>query len=157
MLKVKAFTSSSYICTLTDEEERKVINYIRDNSEKFKSMDAEHAILMAVIVLSKDGKLDLYKRKSMIDFCTEKIEWTREEKRTPEEILNSYKYEYMCDKANENIEKLVERLIDSKRSIIGDRCPHSICAEKRDTSCDECRETYFENMRERLLKEYLIE
>lgn len=65
------------------------------------------------------------------------------------------------DKANENIEILVESLIDARKDALGNAyCPY--CGngnpenDCENISCSDCKEKYFENMRERLLDEYIV-
>lgn len=65
------------------------------------------------------------------------------------------------DKANENIVSLIDELIDARKESLGRAyCPYggSGNPEKdcEHISCEDCKEKYFENMREQLLKEYIV-
>lgn len=66
------------------------------------------------------------------------------------------------DKANENIGELIEMLISAKKSALGSgNCPHAFYGQRdnKSDSCDDCygcKEQYFEDMREQLLKEYIV-
>ena len=68
------------------------------------------------------------------------------------------------EKANANIVTLIDELIDTKKSALGSgKCPYYTmdvrpCEEHNSRyDCYECVEEYFENMRSRLLKQYIVE
>ena len=87
MLKIEAVGRIYYTCELSDEDEKKVINYIKDNPEEFEFMDSENAIILAVGLLYEDGKIELYKNAIESDYLTEKIDWSEFEERSADEIL----------------------------------------------------------------------
>ena len=64
------------------------------------------------------------------------------------------------DKANENIEILIDELITEKISNLGNNCPYwrndvRPC-EKYDNDCSWCKAQWGEDKRERLLDEYIV-
>ena len=64
------------------------------------------------------------------------------------------------DKANENIEILIDELITEKISNLGNSCPYwrngvRPC-EKYDNDCSLCKTQWGEDKRERLLDEYIV-
>ena len=87
MLKVEVVGRIYYTCELSNEDEKKVINYIKDNPEEFEFMDNEKAIILAVSLLYEDGKIELYKNAIESDYSTEKIDWSEFEERSADEIL----------------------------------------------------------------------
>ncbi len=89
MLKVEAVATVTYTCELSDEDEKKVIKYIKNNPDEFKFMTDEESILAAVDILYNDGKLDLYDDSVESDFSTEEINWSEFEDKSAEEILNA--------------------------------------------------------------------
>lgn len=89
MMKIEAVATVYYTCTLSDEEEEKVVNYIKNNPEEFEFMDDKKAIAEAVAILCEDDEIDLYETSTESDFCTNDIRWSEFEHRTPEEILNA--------------------------------------------------------------------
>lgn len=62
------------------------------------------------------------------------------------------------DKANENIEILIDELIEARKEALGDgNCPHcGFCPTDNSDDCYECKKRYYENMRDELLKEYIV-
>lgn len=64
------------------------------------------------------------------------------------------------DKANENIISLIDEVIGARKGALGNRCPYGENGNPENDcehiSCEECVEKCFENMRERLLKEYIV-
>ena len=89
MMKIEAVAKVYYTCILSDEEEAKVVNYIKSNPEEFEFMDDKKAIAKAVEMLWEDDEVDLYEESTESDFCTNDIRWSEFEHRTPEEILNA--------------------------------------------------------------------
>lgn len=87
MLKVEAVGTIYYTCTLSDEDEEKVVRYIKDNPEEFKYMDDEEAIVEVVNILYSDGEIELYNKATESDYSTEEIRWSEFENRSGEEIL----------------------------------------------------------------------
>lgn len=89
MLKVEAVGTIYYTCELSDEEEKKVIDYIKDNPEDFEFMNSKQAIVAAVDILYRDSEIELYSDAIEGDYSTEEIRWSEFEKRSAEEILNN--------------------------------------------------------------------
>ena len=87
MLKVEVIGRICYTCELSDEDEKKVINYIKDNPEEFEFMDGEEAITSAINILYGDSKIELYKNAIESDYSTEEINWSEFEERSADEIL----------------------------------------------------------------------
>lgn len=87
MIKVEVVGTIYYTCELSDEDEKKVVNYIKDNPEEFEFMDNEEAITTAVNILYGDSEIDLYDNATESDYITEEINWSEFEERSAEEIL----------------------------------------------------------------------
>lgn len=62
------------------------------------------------------------------------------------------------DKANKNIEILIDELIDVRKEALGDgNCPfQGCCPIDNSYGCNECKKRYYENMRCKLLNEYIV-
>ena len=73
---------------LTDEEEKKVVDYIKENPDEFEFMDKEEAIAKAVEILYENDEINLYDSATESDFSTDEIKWSEFEDRTAEEILD---------------------------------------------------------------------
>lgn len=86
MLKVEAVGTIYYTCELSDEDEEKVVRYIKDNPEEFDYMD-EDTIMEAVRILWGKGEIELYENAIESDYMTDEINWSEFEDRSPEEIL----------------------------------------------------------------------
>ena len=86
MLKVEAVGTIYYTCELSDEDEEKVVRYIKDNPEEFDYMD-EDTIMEAVRILWDKGEIELYENAIESDYMTEEINWSEFEDRSPEEIF----------------------------------------------------------------------
>jgi hypothetical protein len=92
MLKVEAVGTVYYTCELSDEEEEKVINYVKNNSDDFDYID-EETIMEAVRELWANGEIELYANSTESDYSTEEINWSEFEDRSVEEILEGIKDE----------------------------------------------------------------
>lgn len=64
------------------------------------------------------------------------------------------------DKANENIEILIEELIEARKEALGTgNSPFyntSRPCEENKNDCFDCKDNYFIKMREELLEEYIV-
>ena len=61
------------------------------------------------------------------------------------------------DKANANIETLIDELIDTWKLLGDGNCPHcGFCPPDNLEDCYECKKRYYENMRDRLLDKYIV-
>ena len=89
MLKIEAVATVTYSCELSDEDEEKVVKYIKDNPDEFEFMTDKESILAAVNILYNDSKLDLYDDYVESDFSTEEINWSEFEDKSAKEILNA--------------------------------------------------------------------
>ena len=89
MLKVEAVAKVTYTCELSDEDEKKVVKYIKDNPDEFEFITNEKSILAAVEFLYNNGELDLYNDSVESDFSTEEINWSEFEDKSAKEILNA--------------------------------------------------------------------
>lgn len=89
MLKIEAVATVTYTCVLSDEDEEKVVKYIKDNPDEFEFMTDKESILAAVNILYNDNKLDLYDDSVESDFSTEEINWSEFEDKSAKEILNA--------------------------------------------------------------------
>lgn len=84
---VEAIGKIYYTCELSEEDEEKVVNYIKDNPDEFEYMDAEDAIIEAVRILWENHEIDLYNSSTESDYSTDEINWSCFEERSGEEIL----------------------------------------------------------------------
>ena len=89
MLKVEVVGRICYTCELSDEDEAKVVNYIKDNPEEFEFMTEEESIIAAVDILYNDSEIELYGNAIESDYSTEEINWSEFEERSADEILNA--------------------------------------------------------------------
>ena len=89
MLKVEVVGRICYTCELSDEDEAKVVNYIKDNPEEFEFMTEKESIIAAVDILYNDSEIELYGNAIESDYSTEEINWSEFEKRSADEILNA--------------------------------------------------------------------
>lgn len=87
MFKIEAVATVYYTCCLSEEDSQKVINYIKENPEKFGFMSDENKIIRAVSILSSDCEIELYDYAVESDFNTDEIRWSEFEERTAKEIL----------------------------------------------------------------------
>ena len=88
MLKIEAVATTWFTCDLSDEDEQKVIGYIKDHPDEFEFMSKEDSIAKAVKILSENDEINLYASATESDFSTDEIKWSEFEDRTAEEILN---------------------------------------------------------------------
>lgn len=76
-----------YTVYLTDEDVEKIKKYIKYHEDDLPSFDNKKNILWAIEQLGSE--IEFYSDDKYVesDFCTEEINWSEYEKRTPEEIL----------------------------------------------------------------------
>lgn len=86
-MKVEAVATVYYTCSLSDEDSKKVLDYIKDNPEEFEYMSDKEKIVKAAEMLYEEDEIDLYQFSDESDFMTEEIKWSEFERRTAEEIL----------------------------------------------------------------------
>lgn len=90
MLKIEAVARVYYTCTLTDKEEQKVLEYIKNNEEEFEFIANKDKITKAVELLYGEDKIDLYGDSTESDFSTEEINWSEFEEREPDDFFNDW-------------------------------------------------------------------
>lgn len=83
MFKVEAHDMVVLTCVISDEDEQRIRQYIKNNPEKFEFTSPEKQIIQAIGEL----EIDLYKDSVESDSYTEDIGWSEFEERTAEEIL----------------------------------------------------------------------
>lgn len=71
-------------CKISDEDEKRIRNYINDNPEKFEFMSCKGSIIEAISEL----EIDLYNEYVESDSYTNDIRWSEYEEQSAEEILN---------------------------------------------------------------------
>ena len=90
MLKIEVVETVYHTSTLSDEEEKMVMDYIKNNPEKFEYESAKNKITKAIWELYFElGFIDIYRDTVDSDTSTEEINWSEFEERTAEEILDS--------------------------------------------------------------------
>lgn len=87
MLKIEVIGRICYTCELSNEDEKKVLDYIKDSPEEFEFMTEKESIVAAVGILYNDSKIDLYDNATESEYSTEEINWSEFEERSAEEIL----------------------------------------------------------------------
>ena len=63
------------------------------------------------------------------------------------------------DLANEHIVELIDKIIDYESTLIRNSCPKFDCPindNKNKIPCEECKENYLEELREEMLKKYVV-
>ena len=88
MLKIEAVATTWFTCNLTDEEEKKVVDYIKENPDEFEFMGKENAIAKAVEILYENDEINLYDSATESDFLTDEVKLSEFEERTAEEIID---------------------------------------------------------------------
>lgn len=88
MFKIEVIEKVYHTATLSDEDEQKILDYIKNNPDEFEYMLDKVKITTAVYTLYGRGELDLYKDTVESDMETEDICWSQYEERTAEEILS---------------------------------------------------------------------
>ena len=71
-------------CIISDEDEQRIKDYIKYNTEEFEFMSKEKAIIQVI----SDLAVDLYNDCVESDSYTDDIRWSEFEERSAEEILN---------------------------------------------------------------------
>ena len=62
----------TYTCYLTNEDEKKVINYFNDNKDRFKELN-NTTVRWIVNELYDNDEIEIYKNSKESDFYTNKI------------------------------------------------------------------------------------
>lgn len=90
MFKIEAVATAHYTCWLSDEDSKKVIEYIKENPEEFEFMTDKEKILKAVEELYEEGEISPYDSSNENDFSIEEFRWSEFEERTAEGILGGF-------------------------------------------------------------------
>lgn len=91
MFKVEAVAKIHYTCTISDEDEKKVLDYIKRNKDKMPFMSEKQMIEYVVEKLDERGEIELYKNSEEIFFSTYQIKYPENEQRKAEEIFVTQK------------------------------------------------------------------
>lgn len=86
-MNIEAIATVTYTCELSEEDEQKVLQYIKDNADDFNFMSAKQKIIKAIDELHGNCEIDLYDNSTESDFCTEEIKWSEFEDKKAEEYL----------------------------------------------------------------------
>ena len=84
MFKIEAHNMVICTCTISDDDEKIIRNYIKENPEKFEFCIEEKAIIQAI----QELEIELYGDYVESDSYTDDICWSGFEDRSAEEILN---------------------------------------------------------------------
>lgn len=84
MFEIEAHNMVTYTCTISDEDEKRIKDYISNNPSKFEYLDDRDSIIKAIY----DLEIELYNNCVESDSYTEEIVWSTFEDRSPEEILS---------------------------------------------------------------------
>ena len=87
MFKIEAVQTVYNTCTISDEDEQKVLDYIKCNEEEFRFMYDKERIIKAVEELYNDGDIELYGDYVESECSTDEIKRSEFEERTAGEIL----------------------------------------------------------------------
>lgn len=83
MFKIEAYNMVICTCTVSDEDERRIRQYVHNNPKKFKYSSDQEAIIQAI----KDLEINLYEDCVESDSYTDGVFWSEFEERSAEEIL----------------------------------------------------------------------
>ena len=72
MIKLECEATVKYTCYLTNEDEKKVINYFNDNKDRFKELN-NTTVRWIVNELYDNDEIEIYKNSEESDFYTNKI------------------------------------------------------------------------------------
>lgn len=84
MFDIEAHNMVICTCTISDEDEERIRDYISNNPSEFQYLSDRDAITKAIY----DLEIELYDDYVESDSYTEEVVWSEFEKRSPEEILN---------------------------------------------------------------------
>lgn len=87
MFKIEAHNMVICTCTISDDDEKRIRDYIKENREKFEFMSEQKAIIRAV----EELEIELYNDYVESDSYTDDIVWSSFEERSAEEILQGEK------------------------------------------------------------------
>ena len=72
MIKLECEATVTYTCYLTNEDEKKVIDYFNDNKDKFKELN-NTTVRWIVNELYDNDEIEIYKNSKESDFYTNQI------------------------------------------------------------------------------------
>lgn len=87
MFEIEAHNMVICTCTISDDDEKRIRDYIKENREKFEFMSEEEAIIQAI----EELEIELYNDYVESDSYTDDIVWSSFEERSAEEILQGEK------------------------------------------------------------------
>lgn len=83
MFEIEAHNMVICTCTISDEDEERIRDYIADNQSEFQYLSSREAIIKAI----RDLEIELYNDYVESDSYTEDVVWSEFEERSAEEIL----------------------------------------------------------------------
>ena len=91
-MDIEVTASVQYTVHLTEEDVKKVKQWLHDHKDKLPSFDMHENIAKAVYELYAIGEISLYDNGKCdeSDFNTDDVRWSEFEEKEPEEILNGY-------------------------------------------------------------------
>lgn len=84
MFEIEAHNMVICTCQISDEDEKRIKEYVANHPEEFKCCDAKESILKAINILDD---IEIYNNYVESDSYTEEICWSSFEDRSAEEIL----------------------------------------------------------------------
>jgi hypothetical protein len=94
MLTIQSKGIITYTHTLSDRQEEKIRNYIKDHPEEFEYLIEKEAIVKAVETLYCERDLNIYDDDETgvveSDFTFDGVSWSEFEDRSPEEIFEDW-------------------------------------------------------------------
>ena len=84
MFEIEAYNMVICTCTVSDEDEKRIRQYIHNNPKKFEYTSDQEAIIRAI----EDLGINLYENYVESDSYTDDVVWSEFEERSAEEILN---------------------------------------------------------------------
>ena len=84
MFEIEAHNMVICTCTVSDEDEKRIRQYIHNNPKKFEYTSDQGAIIQAI----EDLEINLYENYVESDSYTDDVVWSEFEERSAEEILN---------------------------------------------------------------------
>ena len=84
MFEIEAHNMVICTCTVSDEDEKRIRQYIHNNPKRFEYASDQEAIIQAI----EDLEINLYDQYVESDSYTVDVVWSEFEERSAEEILN---------------------------------------------------------------------
>lgn len=85
MFFVEAIGISNYTCTISNENEKKIKEWIKERKDdpELRYLNDKEKIIKAI----EELEIDLYEDYAESDFCTDEVRWSEFEDSSAEEIL----------------------------------------------------------------------